>query len=376
MKNLQKMASSYVGFSSRVVPNHSAAYFASTKKAGSQDGVSTGALKTTRVTLFPGDGIGPEITQAVLDIFSALKVPIEWEFHKIHSKGVTAEGDLISQDSIDSVLTNKVALKGPFETPIGKGHRSLNVTLRKKLHLYANVRPAKSIKGTKTPYTDVDVVTIRENTEGEYSGLEHEVVPGVVENLKIISKKACENIARYAFEYARLNNRKRVIACHKAGVMKLGDGLFLRTCQSTAKEYPNIEFLDEQVDTVSMKLAANPNEIDVMVMPNLYGDIISDLCAGLIGGLGLTPSGNIGHETAVFEAVHGTAPDIAGKNLANPTALVLSSVMMLRHIGATEAASRIENAVFRVIEEGRHVTGDLGGKATTTEYVNAVIEKL
>lgn len=252
----------------------------------------------------------------------------------------------------------------------------MNVTLRKKLQLYANVRPCKSLPGIKSLYENVDVVTIRENTEGEYSGLEHKVVPGVVENLKIISKPACQNIAEYAFQYAITNNRKTVTACHKAGVQKMGDGLFINTCREIAKKYPQINYQEEQVDTICMKLARNPHGLDVMVMPNLYGDIVSDLCAGLIGGLGLTPSGNIGKESSVFEAVHGSAPDIAGKNLANPTALLLSGVMMLDKMGLTSQSVKIKNAVQKTYEQGKYLTGDLGGKATTTDFVTAVIDNL
>lgn len=326
--------------------------------------------------MFPGDGIGPEISQAVLDIFNAVKVPIEWEFHKIHTTSVSPDGDLITPESIQSIRTNKFALKGPFATPIGKGHRSLNVTLRKKLQLYANVRPCKSLPGLKSLYENVDVVTIRENTEGEYSGLEHRVVPGVVENLKIISKPACENIAEYAFQYAVANNRKTVTACHKAGVQKMGDGLFINTCREIAKKYPQINYQEEQVDTICMKLARNPHGLDVMVMPNLYGDIVSDLCAGLIGGLGLTPSGNIGKECSVFEAVHGSAPDIAGKNMANPTALLLSAVMMLDKMGLTTHSTKIKNAVYKTYEQGKFLTGDVGGKATTSDFVAAVIDNI
>lgn len=329
--------------------------------------------QTHKVTLFPGDGIGPEISAAVLDIFSAVKVPIEWEHHKIHQQAVSADGDLISAEAIESIRVNKFALKGPFETPIGKGHRSLNVTLRKKLQLYANVRPCISLPGVKSPYDKVDVVTIRENTEGEYSGLEHQVVPGVVENLKIISRQACINIAEYAFNYAIMYNRQRVTACHKAGVQKMGDGLFINTCREVAKKYPQIKYQEEQVDTICMKLARDPHQLDVMVMPNLYGDIVSDLCAGLIGGLGLTPSGNIGKDCSVFEAVHGSAPDIAGKNLANPTALLMSGVMMLTKMGLGPQADRIHKAVLKTYSEGRYLTGDIGGKATTTEFTKAVI---
>lgn len=230
--------------------------------------------------------------------------------------------------------------------------------------------------GVKTPYEGVDLVTIRENTEGEYSGLEHEVSPGIVENLKIISKSACQNITEYAFEYAKKLNRNRIVACHKAGVMKMGDGLFIKTAADVAKNYPDIEYTEEQIDTVCMKLANNPSEFDVMVMPNLYGDIVSDLCAGLIGGLGLTASGNIGKDCEVYQAVHGTAPDIAGKNLANPTALLLSSTMMLKNMGLTSYGQNIENSMMKVMEEGRWLTGDVGGKATTTQYTQAIIDNL
>lgn len=330
-----------------------------------------------RVVLMPGDGIGPEITAAVIQIFDHLSVPIEWEHHKIHSQSVTEHGDLISQDTIEAIQHYGYGLKGPFTTPIGKGHRSLNVTLRKRLKLYANVRPCKSIKGVKNSlYEGVDLVTIRENTEGEYSGLEHVVVPGIVENLKIITQEACENICKYAFEYATKHGRKRVVCCHKAGVMKLGDGCFVNTFRRIAKEYPHIEISEKQVDTMCTKLVKEPQEVDVMVMPNLYGDILSDLCAGLIGGLGLTPSGNIGKDCAVFEAVHGSAPDIAGKGLANPTALLLSGAMMLEAMEFTSQAKRIQNAVDIVIGEGKWVTKDLGGKATTEQYVRALLENI
>lgn len=277
---------------------------------------------------------------------------------------------------MDAVRKYRYGLKGPFETPIGKGFRSLNVTLRKKLQLYANVRPCRSIEGVNTPYKNVDLVTIRENTEGEYSGLEHEVVPGVVENLKIISRTACENITNYAFEYAKQNGRKNVIACHKAGVMKMGDGLFIKVAAEVSKKYPEISYREEQIDTVCMNLASDPTKFEVMVMPNLYGDIVSDLCAGLIGGLGLTASGNIGKDCEVYEAVHGTAPDIAGKNLANPTALLLSSTMMLKAMGMRDFGNAIEDSVFKVMREGKYLTGDLGGKAKTTEFTRAIIENL
>lgn len=332
--------------------------------------------KAHKVTLLPGDGIGPEIADAVIEIFKADKVPVEWEFHNFTTTNVKPGGDLLSAEALDSIKRNKVALKGPFTTPIGKGYRSVNVTLRKRLNLFANVRPAKILPGIKTLYNEVDVVTIRENTEGEYSGLEHTVVPGVVENLKIISRQACENIANYAFEYAVANNRKRVTACHKAGVQQLGDGLFISVCKQVSQKYPQIEYNEEQVDTMCMRLARNPQDVDVMVMPNLYGDIVSDLCAGLIGGLGLTASGNIGKDVAVYEAVHGSAPDIAGKNMANPTALLLSGLMMLDRIGLNSHSDNIKRAVFTVFEEGKWVTRDVGGQGSTSDFVKAIIDKL
>lgn len=328
------------------------------------------------VTLFEGDGIGPEIADAVVKIFKAAEVPIEWEQHQIYTSAVNPDGDLVSSMAIDSIKTNKVALKGPFMTPIGGGFRSLNVTLRKKLQLYANVRPCKTVEGLENLYEGVDVVTIRENTEGEYSGLEHRVVPGVAESIKIISRNACERVAKYAFEYAQKNGRKTVTAVHKAGVMKLGDGLFLDVCKEVARDYPDLNFEEMQVDTICMQLAMHPEEIDVMVMPNLYGDIVSDLCAGLVGGLGLTPSGNIGEEAAVFEAVHGTAPDISGKNKANPTALLLSACMMLEHMGLTEHGKRIRDATFYTLKNRENLTQDLKGSATCTQYTDTIIKNL
>eukprot|EP00244_Chara_vulgaris_P001618 TRINITY_DN12605_c0_g1_i2.p1 TRINITY_DN12605_c0_g1~~TRINITY_DN12605_c0_g1_i2.p1 ORF type:complete len:316 (-),score=47.82 TRINITY_DN12605_c0_g1_i2:304-1146(-) len=278
---------------------------------------------------------------------------------------------------MDSVLRNRIGLKGPMATPIGKGHRSLNLTLRKELRLYANVRPCLSIPGYKTRYDNVDVVTIRENTEGEYSGLEHQVIKGVVESLKIITRSASSRIAEYAFKYAKDHGRKKVSAIHKANIMKKTDGLFLECCREVAANYPDIIYEEIIIDNCCMLLVTDPSVFDVLVMPNLYGDIISDLCAGLIGGLGLTPSGNVGHDgVALMEAVHGTAPDIAGKNVANPTALLLSGVMMLQHIGMTRHAEMIHRAVLHVIKEGKWRTMDLGGTATTTEFTKAVCDAL
>eukprot|EP00743_Colponemidia_sp_Colp-15_P003660 GILK01003950.1.p1 GENE.GILK01003950.1~~GILK01003950.1.p1 ORF type:complete len:367 (+),score=45.94 GILK01003950.1:774-1874(+) len=358
--------------SSRLLPQDvSASSFAQIRNFAAQNK----STELRPVTLFPGDGIGPEIADAVIEIFEAAKAPVTWEKHTISSHAVTPNGDLISQEALDSVLRNKVGLKGPFMTPIGGGHRSLNITLRRSLNLYANVRPCVSIKNLGR-YDDVNLVTIRENTEGEYSGLEHEVVPGVVENLKVISRPACVRIAEFAFAYARLNGRKKVTAVHKANVMKLGDGLFINVCREVAQKYPEIQYEEQLIDNACLTLVSKPSKMDVMVMPNLYGDILSDLCAGLIGGLGLTPSGNIGEHAAVFEAVHGTAPDIAGKGLANPTALLMSGCMMLRHMELVEQAQNIEQSCLRVLSEGKSVTRDLGGKAGTKEFTRAVISYL
>eukprot|EP00002_Diphylleia_rotans_P028117 TRINITY_DN566_c0_g1_i1.p1 TRINITY_DN566_c0_g1~~TRINITY_DN566_c0_g1_i1.p1 ORF type:complete len:371 (+),score=88.33 TRINITY_DN566_c0_g1_i1:69-1181(+) len=331
--------------------------------------------KIVDVTLIPGDGIGPEIGDAVVRIFAAADVPIRWEQHNVSTKSVTSTS-LISNDCLESIKRNKVALKGPLATPIGAGHVSLNITLRKELNLFANVRPCKSLPGVKTRYDNVDLVTVRENTEGLYRGIEHQILPDVVQTIRMITEPACLRTARHAFEYAVRNNRKKVTCVHKGNVMKLGDGLFMKSCKAVAKEYPQIEFDDMFIDNCARQLVSDPTTLDVMVTENLFGDIISDLCAGLIGGLGLTPSGNIGPEAAVFEAVHGTAPDIAGQNKANPTALLLSSVMMLRHLGMYDKADMIEKAVFSVIQEQKNVTGDLGGSATCTQFTQAIINNL
>ncbi|KAL0480117.1 isocitrate dehydrogenase [Acrasis kona] len=325
-------------------------------------------------TLFPGHGIGPEISDAVVKIFDAAGANIDWDTHHIGEP--QPGGDLISKDALQSVLKNKIGLKGPMMTPIGKGYRSLNITLRQALSLYSNVRPAVSIPAIKTGFDNVNVVVIRENTEGEYSGLEHEVVPGVVESLKIITQKSSMRIAEYAFKYATDNKRKRVTAVHKANIMKMSDGLFLECCRAVAKKYPNIKFDEIIVDACCMKLVRNPGDFDVLVTPNLYGDIVSDLCAGLIGGLGLTPSGNYGEQASVFEAVHGTAPDIEGQDLANPTALLFSGLMMLRHIGKYDVADNIQNSVMKVLKEGKVLTKDLGGNSKCSEFTNAIISNL
>jgi len=329
------------------------------------------------VTLIEGDGIGPEISQSVKDIFSAAGVPIKWE--SVDVTPILKDGKtVIPDEAIESVTKNYVALKGPLATPIGKGHVSLNLTLRRTFNLFANVRPCKSIQGYKTPYDGVDTVLIRENTEGEYSGIEHVVVDGVVQSIKLITKEASERVLKFAFQYAEDVGRKKVRAVHKATIMKMSDGLFLSTARDISKNYPNIEFDAELLDNTCLKMVTDPTPYNdkVLVMPNLYGDILSDLCAGLIGGLGLTPSGNIGDECSIFEAVHGSAPDIAGKGLANPTALLLSSIMMLQHMGLNQYADKIQTAIFKVLAEGKTITGDLGGKSKTHEYAEAVIKAI
>ncbi|XP_061391638.1 probable isocitrate dehydrogenase [NAD] subunit alpha, mitochondrial isoform X1 [Musca vetustissima] len=329
-----------------------------------------------KVTLIPGDGIGPEISAAVQKIFTAANVPIEWE--AVDVTPVRGPDGMfgIPQAAIDSVNTNKIGLKGPLMTPVGKGHRSLNLALRKEFNLYANVRPCRSLEGYKTLYDNVDVVTIRENTEGEYSGIEHEIVDGVVQSIKLITEEASKRVAEYAFQYAKNNNRKKVTVVHKANIMRMSDGLFLRCVRDMANNYPEIQFEEKYLDTVCLNMVQDPNKYDVLVMPNLYGDILSDMCAGLVGGLGLTPSGNMGLNGALFESVHGTAPDIAGKDLANPTALLLSAVMMLRHMELNSHADKIEQACFAVIKEGKYLTGDLGGKAKCSEFTNEICSKL
>nr|XP_026498179.1 probable isocitrate dehydrogenase [NAD] subunit alpha, mitochondrial isoform X1 [Vanessa tameamea] len=334
---------------------------------------STGVRK---VTLIPGHGIGPEITVAVQKIFEAAKVPIEWD-----EVDVTAvrgpDGKFgIPQRAIDSVNENKIGLKGPLMTPVGKGYRSLNLALRKEFDLYANVRPCKSLDGIKTLYDNVDVVTIRENTEGEYSGIEHEIVDGVVQSIKLITEEASKRVAQFAFQFARDNKRKKVTAVHKANIMRMSDGLFLRCCRDLATQYPDVKFEERYLDTVCLNMVQDPSKFDVLVMPNLYGDIMSDMCSGLVGGLGLTPSGNIGKNGALFESVHGTAPDIAGKDMANPTALLLSAIMMLRHLQLNEHADKVQNACYEVLREGKSLTGDLGGTGKCSEYTNAIISKL
>ncbi|XP_072051184.1 isocitrate dehydrogenase [NAD] subunit alpha, mitochondrial-like [Amphiura filiformis] len=329
------------------------------------------------VTLIPGDGIGPEISVAVQKIFDAAKVPVTWESVDVTPELGPDGRTRIPPAAVESMNKNKIGLKGPLATPIGKGHMSLNLALRKEFNLYANVRPCKSIEGYKTPYEDVDLVTIRENTEGEYSGIEHKIVDGVVQSIKLITEEASTRVAEFAFEYARANKRNTVTAVHKANIMRMSDGLFLRCCRTAAEKYRDIKFTEVYLDTVCLNMVQDPTQFDVLVMPNLYGDILSDLCAGLIGGLGLTPSGNIGADgVAIFESVHGTAPDIAGQDKANPTALLLSAVMMIRHMELRQHADKIENAALNVIREGKVLTGDLGGSSSCSAYTQAICDRI
>src|SRR5881394_4054376 len=326
-----------------------------------------------RVTLIAGDGIGPEVVNATVRVLEATGPKFEWESQLAGAEAYGKTRQYIPKELYESVERTRVGLKGPVTTPIGGGFTSINVTLRKKFELFANFRPIKNLPGIKTNYPGIDLAIVRENTEGEYSGIEHEVVPGVVESLKIITEKASTRIARFAFDYARREKRKKVHAIHKANIMKLTDGLFLRCCRDTAEIYPDIPYFEHIVDNTCMQLVTNPYQYDVMVMENLYGDIISDLCAGFVGGLGFVPSANLGDDCAIFEAVHGSAPDIAGKNLANPTALLRSALLMLRHIGEPEAALKIRNALEYVYRDRDRLTKDVGGKAGTSEFADSVI---
>ena len=328
------------------------------------------------ITLIPGDGIGPEVTEAVVRVFAVARVAVEWERH---DAGVTAfkrYHTSLPAELLDSIRRNKVALKGPVTTPIGEGFTSVNVGLRKALDLYANLRPVRNIPGVQSRFTGVDLIVVRENTEDLYSGLEHEVIPGVVESLKIITERASTRIAEFAFEYAKSNGRKRVTAIHKANIMKLGDGLFLESTRKVSRGRTEIGYDERIVDAVCMQLVMFPERFDVLLLPNLYGDIVSDLCAGLVGGLGVVPGANLGADGAIFEAVHGSAPDIANKNLANPTAILLSALMMLDYIGERSHATRIRGALDRVLTDGTTRTRDLGGTATTTEFTDAICRAL
>jgi len=328
------------------------------------------------ITLIPGDGIGPEIVAATVRVIEATGVDIAWETQILGAQALEKHGSTLPDAAIEAMRRTKIALKGPIMTPVGKGFTSVNVGLRKALDLYANVRPIKALPNVPCRYPDLDLVIVRENTEDLYAGLEHIVVPGVVESLKIITEKASTRIARYAFEYAKANGRKKVTAVHKANIMKLSDGLFLECFYNVAKDYPEIESDDKIIDNCCMQLVMRPEQFDIMVMENLYGDIVSDLCAGLIGGLGLAPGANIGELGAVFEAVHGSAPDIAGQGIANPTALMLSAIEMLRYIGERDAAEKFEKALLGVFADGKTITRDLGGTAKTNEFARAIEEKI
>ncbi|HEY3523741.1 MAG TPA: isocitrate/isopropylmalate dehydrogenase family protein [Candidatus Limnocylindrales bacterium] len=330
-----------------------------------------------RVTLIPGDGIGPELAEATRRVLDASGVPFEWEVVEAGEAVMAEHGTPLPEHVLDSIRRNRVALKGPITTPVGEGFRSVNVTLRQALGLYANLRPARSMKGLETRYEDVDLVIVRENTEDLYAGIEHRVGADAAESIKIITRPASERIARFAFQYAVANGRRKVTAVHKANIMKLSDGLFLDACRTVAADYADqVEFEDRIVDNMCMQLVQKPDLYDVLVLPNLYGDIVSDLAAGLVGGLGVAPGANIGTEAAVFEAVHGSAPKYAGQNKANPTALMLSGVLMLRHLGEQGAAERVEDAIRAVIAEGRAVTYDLGGSAGTSDFADAIVARL
>jgi isocitrate dehydrogenase (NAD+) len=331
-----------------------------------------------QITLIPGDGIGPEVADATVRAVEATGVAIEWERVNAGLNALAEYGSLLPDEVFASLEFTRVGLKGPTATPIAGGHQSINVALRKKLSLYTNFRPVRMLPGLKTRFHDVPInlCIFRENTEDLYAGLEHEVVPGVVESLKIITRNASMRIARAAFEYAKRESRCKVTAIHKANIMKLSDGLFLQCCREVAANFPAIEYHELIVDNACMQLVMRPETFDLLVLPNLYGDIISDLAAGLVGGLGIVPGANLGDKHAIFEAVHGTAPDIAGKGLANPTALIQSAVLMLAHLGEREASARLQNALERVYGEGQHLTGDVGGKASTGEFTDAVISHI
>ena len=330
-----------------------------------------------RVTLIPGDGIGPELAEATRRVLDATGIEFEWEVVDAGEATIAAHGTPLPDEVLESIRRNKVAIKGPITTPVGEGFRSVNVTLRQALGLYANLRPARSMQGVVSRFDDIDLVIVRENTEDLYAGIEHRVGRDAAESIKIITREASERIARFAFDYAVANGRRKVTAVHKANIMKLSDGLFLESCRTVAADYAGrIEFEDRIVDNMCMQLVQKPELYDVLVLPNLYGDIVSDLAAGLVGGLGVAPGANIGPDAAVFEAVHGSAPKYAGQNKANPTALILSGALMLRHLGHPDVASRLEEALRAVVAEGRSVTYDLGGNAGTSQFADAIIERL
>ncbi len=329
-----------------------------------------------RITLIPGDGIGPEVTGAVVKILDSAGLDVEWESFPSGVRAGDRDGTPRPQELLDSVTRNKVALKGPVTTPVGGGFTSVNVGLRKALDLFANLRPVWNLPSVPSRYEGIDLVIVRENTEDLYSGLEHEVVPGVVESIKVITEYASTRVARFAFEHARRHGRKRITAVHKANIMKMSDGLFIKCVKKVCAEYPEVTCDERIVDAACMHLVMNPTQFDVLLLPNLYGDIVSDLCAGLVGGLGVVPAANLGTEIGVFEAVHGSAPDIAGKSIANPTALLLSALLMLRHIDEGEMADRIMQALSAVLSEGTVRTRDLGGRASTIEFTDAICRRI
>jgi isocitrate dehydrogenase (NAD+) len=333
-------------------------------------------VKPARVTLIPGDGIGPEVTKAATHVLERAGATIDWDRHLGGKAALDQLGTPIPDALLKSIKKNRVAFKGPLETSVGHGYRSINVTLRKYFDLYANLRPVRTLPGVKSAFSGVDLVVVRENTEDLYSGIEHEVAPGVVECVKVITARASRRIAKYAFEYAVANKRKTVTAIHKANIMKLSDGLFLACARQVATAYPRITYRELIVDNACMQLVLRPQEFDVLLLENLYGDIVSDLCAGLVGGLGLVPGANLGDRIAIFEAVHGTAPDIAGTDQANPLALLFSGIMMLRHLGQDRPASKVEKAVERLLLDGKVLTRDLGGRATTTRMTERLVELL
>ncbi len=336
--------------------------------------------RTHTITLIPGDGIGPEVTDAVVRILEAsgdkTGTKFAWERYAAGADAFAKHGEYIPKELYDAIERNRVGLKGPVTTPIAGGFTSINVTLRKKFELFANFRPIKNLPGLETRYPGVDLIVVRENTEGEYVGIEHEVVPGVVESIKIITEKASTRISRFAFAYARREKRNKIHAIHKANIMKMSDGLFLRCARNVAKEYPEITYGEHIIDATCMQLVMNPYQYDVLLMENLYGDIVSDLCAAFVGGLGLVPGANLGVECAIFEAVHGSAPDIAGKDIANPTALLQSAVLMLRHIDDIPTAEAVNDALMKTYREHKHLTRDVGGTAGTSEFADTVIANL
>jgi isocitrate dehydrogenase (NAD+) len=329
-----------------------------------------------KITLIPGDGIGPEVTGATLKVIEAAGLEVEWETINAGKDAFEKHGQYLPEELMESIQRTRVAIKGPISTPIGKGFSSINVALRKALTLYANFRPIKNLPGVKTRFDNVDIIVVRENTEDLYSGLEHIVVPGVVESLKIITAEASTRIARFAFEYARKHGRKKVTSVHKANIMKLSDGLFLECVRNIAQLFPEIVYEEMIVDNTCMQMVLDPQQFDVMLLENLYGDIVSDLGAGLVGGLGLVPGANLGESCAIFEPVHGSAPKIAGKNTANPTAMLLSAVLMFQYLGETEKAALIASAVERVYANGKLRTADLGGDSSTSQFTDAVVQHL